>query len=180
MSTGVEIIPFFIVMSLFAAATGKTVVNGMDHSGIWKWDMNKPKNRIGAKTEQSVQPEVNQANNKTSIDTIMNDEGLLLAALADLGLDFKNDGGSIKLSINGVDVAFAKDMSGAYSADFEGGDATAVASLVENVSELYKQKVQQKVYDNVMSRASENGLSLESERVAADNSITLTFVVRRD
>jgi len=180
MSTGVEIIPFFIVMSLFAAAAGKSALNNVENSGIWKWDVNSAKKKIDAKTDQSVQPTIDQANDKTSIDTIMNDEGLLLAALADLGLDFINDGGSIKLSINGVDVAFAKDMSGAYSADFKGGDATAVASLVENVSELYKQKVQQKVYDNVMSRASENGLSLESERVAADNSITLTFVVRRD
>jgi hypothetical protein len=180
MSTGVEIIPLFIVMSLFAAAAGKSALNNAENSGLWKWNLNAAKRKNYSNSAQSVQPEIEQVNPVTSIATVMNDEELLLAALGDLGLVYDNDGGRIKLSVSNTDVAFVKDMSGAYAAEFDGGDATALSSAVENISELYKQKVQQKVYDNIMSRAAENGLSFESERVAADNSITLTFVVRRD
>ena len=112
--------------------------------------------------------------------TVMNDEDLLLATLNDYGCEQSFENGVVKATIDVRRMSFERNCDGVYEMKFAGGEIGAAEQTAGELNELYARKVQQRVYENLMARASAKGLVLESQETHDDNSIVLTFVVRED
>ena len=76
-------------------------------------------------------------------------------------------------------VVFKRDNdSEAYSANFDGNvDLYFSQKFLDNLHEEYINEVQQTVYFELVERAKNKNIKIESEEVLQDNSILLTFDV---
>jgi len=82
--------------------------------------------------------------------------------------------------VAGVQLSLAKRDDGTFEALFPGTAPQEQAR--EALGELdaeYTRLVQERVYQQVIERAQDQGLALESERVEQDNSIVLTLRVEQ-
>ncbi len=77
-------------------------------------------------------------------------------------------------------LSLARTDSGTFEALFPGTVPQAQAQTVlEQLDAEYTRLVQERVYEQVVERAQQQGLALESERVEEDNSIVLTLRVEQ-
>lgn len=111
------------------------------------------------------------------LKTIMNDESILLEALGDYGFASEKKGAEILATGDSGRIRFQKDENGVYDGTFISSSRADIKKIYEGLSELYVKQVQDRVYENITTRAEENGLIFESEEVGEDNSIVLTFIV---
>lgn len=205
MSTGVEIIPIFIAVSVIGSLI-RAVTEGTVRTTIYAADRlaekNYPKEKLKLGEEhpdylkfdepvKSEEEEIEQGDawfnenlrlDKTRVkqETVMNDEGLLLATIEDFGLKHTIEEGVVKAVGKDFSVVFEKNKDGVYEAEFSGLAADAAGGAAAQLNEIYAGKVQQRVYENIMARAKNNGLALETEEAGEDNSIVLTFVVEEN
>lgn len=116
--------------------------------------------------------------NSFCLGTRMKDENLLKAALENYGCRSVAMRETIDSTLNGTRILFERNEQGVFEAAFIGDISTEHAQtfLVE-LDEEYTHLVQQQVYENLLSRARQRGLVMESEEVQEDNSIVLTFKV---
>lgn len=113
-----------------------------------------------------------------SLETRMKDEELLEAALSNYGCKSVVTGETIDSTLNGARILFERNEQDIFEAVFVGGISTDHArTFVAELDEEYAQLVQQQVYENLLSRARQRGLVMESEEVQEDNSIVVTFKV---
>ena len=113
-----------------------------------------------------------------SLSTRIKDAQLLEAALENYGCRTVTVGEAIKLGDAGQQIIFAPNAEGVFDAVFMGNISRAHAErFVFDIYEQYTQQVQQQVYQNLLARAKDRGMKLESETFQEDNSIVLTFVV---
>jgi len=116
--------------------------------------------------------------NSFSLETRMKDEELLEAALRNYGCKSVTTGGTIDSTLNGTRILFERNEQGVFEAIFVGDiSADHARTFVAELDEEYAQLVHQQVYENLLSRARQRGLVMESEEVQEDNSIVLTFRV---
>ena len=110
--------------------------------------------------------------------TRMKDEKLLQAALGNYGSQAIVTSESIDSTIDDVRILFERNEHDVFEAVFEGDITVDFAqAFLTQLDEEYTNLVQQQVYNNLLSRARERGLLLESEEVQEDNSIVVTFRV---
>lgn len=115
------------------------------------------------------------------LGTRMKDEGLLRTALENYGCRSVAMGQTIDSTINGARILFERNERGVFEAVFVGDIPSDHAqTFLADLDEEYTRMVQQQVYQNLLSRARERGLILESEEVQEDNSIVLTLQVQED
>lgn len=110
--------------------------------------------------------------------TRMKDEELLHAALENYGCGSVVAGETVDSALGDTRMVFGRDETGAFEALFVGDiSAEHGASFLAELDEEYTLLVQQRVYQNLLSRAEERGLVVESEQVQEDNSVTITLRV---
>lgn len=153
MSTGLELIPF-------AIAAGVGVIG---------------RYRARRAEEQALGPP------PYSFETRMRDEQLLGAAVAALDASARRREGAVGVTeVAGTPLSLARTESGTFEALFPGTVPQAQAQTVlEQLDAEYTRLVQERVYEQVVERAQQQGLALESERVEEDNSIVLTLRVEQ-
>lgn len=153
MSTGLELIPF-------AIAAG---VSAIGHYRARR-----------AEQELSGPPPY-------ALETRMRDEELLVAAAAALDASTTGSGGAASVTgVAGVQLSLAKRDDGTFEALFPGTAPQEQArEALGQLDAEYTRLVQERVYQQVIERAQDRGLALESERVEQDNSIVLTLRVEQ-
>jgi hypothetical protein len=129
------------------------------------------KERVRADALAGVAPEVVLA-------TRMTDSSLLMEALTLLGMEPTRDSDAIRARVDAEPVSFRADAGGRLDAVFAGSASESLAdATVAKIDAEYTRLVQQRVYEKVVARAREHGLTFASERVEEDNSIVVTLRV---
>lgn len=119
-----------------------------------------------------------ELSNSFSLETRMKDEELLKAALENYGCKSVVMEETIDSTLDGTRILFERNEQDVFEVVFVGDISTDHArTFVAELDEEYTQLVQQQVYENLLSRARQRGLVMESEEVQEDNSIVVTFRV---
>lgn len=129
---------------------------------------------IGSRLEKKV-----ESDKTFSIPTIMKDEKVLRKALDSYGctsqlVEEKN----MVTKVGDIKIVFHQDAEGVFEALFDSDIPFETAEeFIRHLQEEYTSIVQQETYLNLLEKAKEQGLILETEEVSSDNSIILTFKV---
>lgn len=121
----------------------------------------------------------NKRNEFKVIETRMKDEALLKQALEEWSCLLRQVESldSLKLS-NENEVTFLLNQEGCYSLVISTtADEQAFRVWVDNVEKSYTHYLQQRVYQNLIEKAKEQGLILEKEELLEDNSIQVTYIL---
>jgi hypothetical protein len=112
-----------------------------------------------------------------TVRTRMRHRDLLARALTGLRAQVTDDGNSVVAAWEGRRITFVYGPEGVQMAHVDGpGLAEAEAQrLVLSVDEAYAAEVQRAVLARLKQRAASNGMVVESERVNADQSISVTL-----
>lgn len=100
-----------------------------------------------------------------------------------LGRAISNLGGQASLAADGVDgqldgarLHFGVNADGLAVARITGVEPEEAEELIRRIDGDYAAQVQTRMYDQLMSRAAALGLTVESEEVDDDNTITVTLL----
>lgn len=113
------------------------------------------------------------------IETRMKDETLLSQALEEWSCSFREVESIDSFELGKEnEVAFLVDEEGCYSLVLPGSaNREAFTEWVEKVERSYNHYLQQSVYRNLIERAKEQGMILETEEILEDNSIQVTYIL---
>jgi hypothetical protein len=115
------------------------------------------------------------------VSSRMRNEEMLVAALADTGAVVSREGTDLVAHWEDVAAAFSRDDQGIWCARLTGAvDEGRAVNIVSTVDAAYGRRVQQAVVATLRERAQSAGMSVESERVEDDQSVTLSLLVGRD
>jgi hypothetical protein len=112
-----------------------------------------------------------------TVRTRMRHRDLLSRALTGLRAQVTDDGQSVVAAWEGRRIAFGYGPDGVQVAHVDGPglDEAEASRLVLSVDEAYAAEVQRAVLARLKERAASNGMVVESERVNADQSISVTL-----
>lgn len=112
------------------------------------------------------------------VSTRMRDDGLLVAALADTHARVIRDGEAIEASWQDAQARFTRDSAGIWQVHFTGSvDEEHAVAIVAAIDQSYGRHVQQVVLAKLKARAPAAGMSVASETVEDDDSVTLVLNV---
>jgi hypothetical protein len=112
------------------------------------------------------------------VQTRMKDQGLLAEALRQTRADVSVYPDKLIAKWQGVEAEFARDEHGIWQANFTGDvDVDRASSIVVAIDVAYGHQVQQAVLAKLRERAPAAGMSVASETVEADSSVTLVLNV---
>ena len=119
-----------------------------------------------------------QGKRMCQVQTRMRDAGLLVAALADTNATVSPAGETITADWLGVQAVFHRDEQGIWQVDFTGDiDEKRAAEIVAAVDSAYGRQVQQAVLARLREKAPSAGMTVASETVEDDDSVTLVLNV---
>lgn len=119
------------------------------------------------------------SHNKT-FPTNFRDGETLKTVLKKLGYkpeEHAND--SIICFIGPVKLTFLPGISSTYSVQVENYPEQATYLTLSSIDKEYKRCIQTQTYEKIMSKAEEKGLTVESEEVLEDDSITITLLINQ-
>lgn len=112
------------------------------------------------------------------VQTRMKDRGLLGSALRDIDASVTDTPDSMIARWEGVEATFRQDDAGIWQATFSGAiDVEGASSIVASLDVAYGKQVQQAVLARLRDRAPQAGMSVASETIEADSSVTLVLNV---
>lgn len=115
------------------------------------------------------------------VQTRMRDTGLLAAALADTHAGVRQSADRITATWQGVQAQFQRDDRGIWQVDFTGNiDEERASVIAAAIDQAYGRQVQQAVLSRLRDRAPQAGMTLVSEAVEDDDSVTLVLNVGQE
>lgn len=115
-----------------------------------------------------------------AVGTRMRNAELLQESLADLQAQVHVDGGVVTATWPRTQARFTRDASGVWTSHFVGEtDPEQAVTIVRNLDKVYGLKVQRTVLERLRQRAPAAGMSVDSETVEQDNTVTLVLTVGR-
>lgn len=112
------------------------------------------------------------------VQTRMKDQGLLAAALRETRADVAVSSDTLVARWQGVEATFQRDNQGIWQAHFTGDvDVERASGIVTAIDVAYGRQVQQAVLSRLRERAPTAGMSVASETIEADDSVTLVLNV---
>lgn len=116
--------------------------------------------------------------NSFHLRTKIKDEHLLKTALENYGCRTIVTSETIDSAIDGTRILFERNEQNVFEVVFIGEISKDHAqAFLDQLHDEYTHLVQQQVYENLISRARQRGLVIESEEVQEDNSIVVTLEV---
>ena len=113
-----------------------------------------------------------------SVGTRMRNEEILQAAIADSGATVTRDESGIVADWGSSQARFTRNVDGIWAVHLAGDtDLDEATALVRTIDAAYGRRVQQEVLSRLRQRAPEVGMTVESETVEDDESVTLTLNV---
>lgn len=115
---------------------------------------------------------------QVSVETRMKNQDLLVNAMQNSGCTVTSTPNEIAGSFNSILFSFKRDGNGVWNATFIPGTTLQTATqIVQSIDRAYGLEVQAEVLRKIKERAPQNGMTLESETVNSDASISLVLAV---
>jgi hypothetical protein len=118
-----------------------------------------------------------EATSTVAVQTRLRDRELLVRSLRDLDATVTVDEDGVLAGSGDLRLHFAVNDEGIAVAHVIAGSPDEATRLIYAVDEQYAAHVQVALYERLKARAGRMGLSIESEQVGADNSLTLILAV---
>jgi hypothetical protein len=114
------------------------------------------------------------------VSTRMKDAHLLQRALQDTGAIVQVDGSDLTATWADVAARFTRDQQGVWSAHITGSvDEQRAIGIVTAIDQAYGRQVQSAVVARIRAHASESGLTLKSESVAENRTVTMVLEINQ-
>jgi predicted regulator of Ras-like GTPase activity (Roadblock/LC7/MglB family) len=119
--------------------------------------------------------------NQVAVETRMKNQALLEKAMSKISCSPISDENVITGNYNSVFFTFKRNVEGIWAASFVAGTSLEVATeIISKIDKAYGLEVQAEVLRKIKERAPQAAMSLESETLNEDSSVTLLLVVNTD
>ncbi|MCK9467489.1 MAG: hypothetical protein M0P94_04150 [Candidatus Absconditabacterales bacterium] len=155
--------------------------------GVWnicldrsipKQDIDRILNDISQGFGRKISADINIQKNIRTFPTIFTDEKMLLNTLKKIGLEYMVEDNGILVNTVETQLEFIKNSTGFYSVTVK--DETKLPEIYKSLTDImriYKEKVQQHTYNNVIEKLDKQNYKIENEERLEDNTIILTVSV---
>lgn len=122
----------------------------------------------------------NNSSHQVAVETRMKNLELLQNAMRNIGCTTTMQEGEITASLNATNFTFKKNPQGIWAARFPAGTSVEVAEqIIGQIDKAYGIEVQAEVLRKIKERAPQSGMTLESETINEDSSVTLVLAVNQ-
>jgi hypothetical protein len=122
----------------------------------------------------------NASAHQVAVETRMKNLELLQNAMRSIGCTTTMQENEIAASINSIYFTFKKNSQGIWAARFVAGTSVEVAEqIIGQIDKAYGIEVQAEVLRKIKERAPQSGMTLESETINEDSSVTLVLAVNQ-
>jgi hypothetical protein len=105
---------------------------------------------------------------------------LLQNAMKNIGCSTTTHENEIAASLNSLNFTFKKNSQGIWAATFQAGTTfEAAEQIIGQIDKAYGIEVQTEVLRKIKERAPQSGMTLESETINEDSSVTLVLAVNQ-
>jgi len=111
------------------------------------------------------------------VETRLRSPELLTKAITALGGTCQPDATGIRAQLGEASLQFSTNADGLAVAHVEGVELEEAQRIISDIDREYASAVQTQMYDTLLARAETLGLSVESESVDAENTITVVLNV---
>ena len=133
--------------------------------------------KINSKADENVP---NASAHQVSVETRMKNQELLVSAMKNSGCNVTATSNEIAGNFHSILFTFRRDESGIWNATFIAGTTLQAATqIIQAIDEAYGLEVQAELLRKIKERAPQNGMTLESETVNSDASISLVLAVNQ-
>jgi len=122
----------------------------------------------------------NASSHQVAVETRMKNLELLQNAMRNIGCTTTMQEGEISASLDSINFTFKKNSQGIWAARFIAGTSVEVAEqIIGQIDKAYGIEVQAEVLRKIKERAPQSGMTLESETINEDSSVTLVLAVNQ-
>ena len=122
----------------------------------------------------------NASSHQVNVETRMKNLDLLQNAMRNIGCTTTMQENEIAASLNSIYFTFTKNPQGIWAARFVAGTSVEVAEqIIGQIDKAYGIEVQTEVLRKIKERAPQSGMTLESETINEDSSVTLVLAVNQ-
>lgn len=122
----------------------------------------------------------NASAHQVSVETRMKNQDLLVNAMQRTGCTVTATQNEIAGNFHSILFTFKRDESGIWNATFVAGTTLQAATqIIQAIDKTYGLEVQSEVLRKIKDRAPQNGMTLESETINEDLSISLVLAVNQ-
>jgi hypothetical protein len=122
----------------------------------------------------------NTASHQVAVETRMKNLELLQNAMRNIGCITTMQENEIAASLNSLNFTFKKNSQGIWAATFVAGTTLEAAEqVIGQIDKAYGIEVQAEVLRKIKERAPQSGMTLESETINEDSSVTLVLAVNQ-
>ena len=122
----------------------------------------------------------NASSHQVNVETRMKNLELLQNAMRNIGCTTTMQESEIAASLNSIYFTFTKNDQGIWAARFVAGTSVEVAEqIIGQIDKAYGIEVQAEVLRKIKERAPQSGMTLESETINEDSSVTLVLAVNQ-
>jgi hypothetical protein len=130
-----------------------------------------------SKSEENL-PNVSM--HQVSVETRMKSQDLLINAMRNSGCEVSALPNEIAGNFNSIYFSFRRDDNGIWKAIFTPGTTMQAATqIIHSIDKAYGIEVQTELLRKIKERAPQNGMTVESETVNTDSSISLILAVNQ-
>lgn len=123
---------------------------------------------------------LNESSHQVAVETRMKNLELLLNAMRNIGCITTMHEGEIAATLNATAFTFKKNSQGIWTARFIAGTSLEIAEqIIGQIDKAYGVEVQAEVIRKIKERAPQSGMTLESETINEDSSVTLVLAVNQ-
>lgn len=123
---------------------------------------------------------LNESSHQVAVETRMKNLELLQNAMRNIGCTTTMHEGEIAASLNATAFTFKKNSQGIWAARFIAGTSLEIAEqIIGQIDKAYGIEVQAEVLRKIKERAPQSGMTLESETINEDSSVTLVLAVNQ-
>ena len=120
------------------------------------------------------------SSHQVNVETRMKNLELLQNAMRNIGCTTTMQENEIAASLNSIYFTFKKNSEGIWTAGFVAGTSVDVAEqIISQIDKAYGIEVQAEVLRKIKERAPQSGMTLESETINEDASVTLVLAVNQ-
>lgn len=122
----------------------------------------------------------NASTHQVVVETRMKNATLLANAMENIGCSTTITPTEIAASLNSIYFTFSQNTDGIWKANFiEGTSVIAAEQIIGQIDKAYGIEVQAEVLKKIKDRAPQNGMTLESETINQDASVTVVLAVNQ-
>ncbi len=122
----------------------------------------------------------NAAAHQVGVETRMKNSTLLENAMKNIGCTTTVTPTEIAASLNSIFFSFSQNRDGIWKANFVAGTSIDTAEqIIGQIDKAYGIEVQAEVLRKIKDRAPQTGMTLESETINEDSSVTVVLAVNQ-